>query len=50
MADLVEAGLLDLSAREHHVSSPRGRNEAIGGIAQCNGGFSNFIIGPLGTS
>jgi hypothetical protein len=50
MADLLEAGLLDLSALEHHVSSLEGVNEAIGGIAQRNGGLSNFIISPLGTS
>jgi threonine dehydrogenase-like Zn-dependent dehydrogenase len=49
-ADLIEAGLLDLSALEHHVSSLEGVDEIIGGIAQRNGGFSNFIISPLGTS
>jgi hypothetical protein len=47
MVDLAEAGLLSLSAREHHVSSPEGVNEAIGSIAQRNGGFG---ISPLGTS
>jgi hypothetical protein len=50
MADLVEAGLLSLGAREHDVSSLEGVNEAIGGIAQRNGGFGSFSISPLGTS
>ncbi len=50
MADLVEAGLLDLSALERHVSSVEGVNEAIGGIAHGDGGFRNFIVCPLGTS
>ena len=50
MVGLLEAGLLDLSALEHPRILLEGVNEAIGGIARCNGGFSNFIISPLGTS
>lgn len=49
MADMVEAGLLDLSALEHHVSPLEQVNDAISGIAHRNGGFSNFIINPLAT-
>jgi threonine dehydrogenase-like Zn-dependent dehydrogenase len=47
MADMVEAGLLDLSPLEHHAFPLDRVNEAIGGITQRNGGFSNFIISPL---
>lgn len=46
MADMAAAGTLDLSVFEH-VCYPLERiNEAIGGIAQRNGGFSNFVIQP----
>ena len=46
MADMAEAGTLDLSVFEH-VCTPLDRvNEAISGIAQRNGGFSNFVINP----
>lgn len=47
MADMVGAGLLDLSCLEHHVFPLEQVNDAISGIAQRNGGFSNFIISPL---
>ncbi|WP_199752780.1 hypothetical protein [Actinoplanes sp. ATCC 53533] len=47
MADMAGAGLLDLSALEHHVYPLAEINEAISGIAQRNGGFSNFIISPV---
>jgi hypothetical protein len=41
-----EAGTLDLSVFEH-VGTPLDRvAEAISGIAQRNGGFSNFVIHP----
>ncbi|WP_344389323.1 alcohol dehydrogenase catalytic domain-containing protein [Streptomyces vastus] len=50
MADLVEAGVIDLSALEHHAYPLEQVNEAISGIAQRNGGFSNFIISPTATS
>jgi alcohol dehydrogenase len=46
MADMAEAGTLDLSIFEH-VRTPLDQvNEAISGIAQRNGGFSNFVINP----
>jgi alcohol dehydrogenase len=46
MADMAEAGTLDLSVLEH-VCSPLDKvNEAISGIATRNGGFSNFVIQP----
>jgi threonine dehydrogenase-like Zn-dependent dehydrogenase len=47
MADLVEAGVLDLNPFEHHVFPLEQVNDANSGIAQRNGGFSNFIISPL---
>jgi threonine dehydrogenase-like Zn-dependent dehydrogenase len=50
MADMVEAGLLDLSALEHQVYPLEQINDAISGIAHRNGGFSNFIINPLATA
>jgi threonine dehydrogenase-like Zn-dependent dehydrogenase len=46
MADMAEAGILDLSVFEQ-VSYPLSNvNEAISGIASRNGGFSNFVIHP----
>ncbi|SEM43069.1 alcohol dehydrogenase [Variovorax sp. YR750] len=46
IADMAEAGTLDLSVFEH-VCHPLERvNEAISGIASRNGGFSNFVINP----
>jgi threonine dehydrogenase-like Zn-dependent dehydrogenase len=46
MADMAEAGTLDLSVFEH-VTYPLAQvNEAISVIAQRNGGFSNFVIKP----
>jgi len=47
MADMAGAGLLDLSALEHHVYPLEEINDAISGIAERNGGFSNFIISPV---
>ncbi|MCZ1002370.1 hypothetical protein O1M63_37065 [Streptomyces mirabilis] len=46
MADMAGAGLLDLSPLEHQVFPLEQVNDAIGGIAERNGGFSNFIISP----
>jgi alcohol dehydrogenase len=46
MADMAEAGTLDLSVLEHVCSPLDSVNEAISGIAQRNGGFSNFVIQP----
>lgn len=46
MADMAEAGTLDLSIFEH-VCYPLAKvNEAISGIARRNGGFSNYVINP----
>lgn len=46
LADMAEAGTLDLSVFEH-VACPLDRvNEAISGMAGRNGGFSNFVINP----
>jgi len=46
LAALAAAGILDLSVFEH-VRYPLPKiNEAISGIAQRNGGFSNFVIMP----
>jgi len=46
MADLVEAGKVDMSIFQHHVYPLDQVNEAIGGIENRNGGFSNFVIRP----
>jgi alcohol dehydrogenase len=46
IADMAQAGTLDLSVFEH-ISFPLDRiNEAISGIATRNGGFSNYVITP----
>jgi threonine dehydrogenase-like Zn-dependent dehydrogenase len=46
MADMAGAGVLDLSVFEH-VTFPLARvNEAINGIANRQGGFSNYVIHP----
>ncbi|HKT72676.1 MAG TPA: alcohol dehydrogenase catalytic domain-containing protein [Steroidobacteraceae bacterium] len=46
MADMVESGLVDLSVFEHVCCPLEAVNDAIGGIAERNGGFSNFVIQP----
>ncbi|RFP09291.1 alcohol dehydrogenase [Duganella sp. BJB488] len=46
MADLAEAGVVDLSVFEHHSFPLEKVNEAIGGIEHRSGGFSNFVICP----
>ena len=46
MASLAECGALDLSVFEHHRYPLLEVNDAISGIAQRNGGFSNFVIIP----
>lgn len=46
MADLVEAGKVEMSIFQHHVYPLEQVNEAIGGIENRNGGFSNFVIRP----
>lgn len=47
MAHLVATGLLDLGSLEHHVFPLEQVNDAIGGVVERNGGFSNFVISPL---
>jgi len=46
MAAMAAAGTLDLSALEHQVSPLSRVNEAIAGMEQRNGGFTNFVIDP----
>ena len=46
MADMVDAGSLDLSPLEHHVFALEDVNQAINSIGARHGGFSNFIIAP----
>lgn len=43
---LAAAGLLDLSVFEHHCYPLAEVNEAISGLPNRNGGFSNFVINP----
>jgi alcohol dehydrogenase len=51
MADLADAGILDLSHFEHRVFPLEQINEAIAGIAvRPSGGFTNFIISPTATA
>jgi D-arabinose 1-dehydrogenase-like Zn-dependent alcohol dehydrogenase len=50
MAEMAEGGLLDLSVLEHSVCALEDVNDAISGIAQRNGGFSNFIVSPVAGS
>ncbi len=46
MADMVEAGALDLSPFKHHVFALEDVNDAINHIGERHGGFSNFVIVP----
>jgi alcohol dehydrogenase len=46
MADLAQAGLLDLSVLEHKSFPLAQVNEAISGLEERNGGFSNFVVIP----
>ncbi|WP_193079066.1 alcohol dehydrogenase catalytic domain-containing protein [Brevibacterium aurantiacum] len=46
LADLVAAGALDLTPLEHTIYPLTKINEAISGVAERHGGFSNFIIDP----
>lgn len=46
MADLVQAGMVDMSVLEHHIFPLEKVNEGIGGISHRSGGFSNFVICP----
>ena len=46
MAAMAGAGTLDLSALEHRVSPLSEVNEALAGMDDRNGGFTNFVIDP----
>lgn len=46
MADFVEAGMVDMSVFEHRIFPLEKINDAIGGIENRSGGFSNFVICP----
>ena len=46
MADMAGAGILDLSVFEHKCFPLSEVNEAISGLEDRNGGFSNFVINP----
>jgi threonine dehydrogenase-like Zn-dependent dehydrogenase len=46
MADMVEAGSLDLSVLEHQVFALEDVNAAINHIGARHGGFSNFVVAP----
>jgi alcohol dehydrogenase len=46
MAAMAAAGTLDLSVLEHRVFPLTQVNEAIGGMDNRNGGFTNFVIDP----
>ena len=43
MAELARAGLLDMSVFEHHRFPLEEVNNAISGLADRNGGFSNYV-------
>jgi alcohol dehydrogenase len=46
MAELARIGLLDMSVFEHHRYPLEEVNQAISGLAERNGGFSNYVIVP----
>jgi D-arabinose 1-dehydrogenase-like Zn-dependent alcohol dehydrogenase len=46
MADMVEAGLVDLSVFEHQRFKLADINKALAGIEHRDGGFSNYVICP----
>jgi D-arabinose 1-dehydrogenase-like Zn-dependent alcohol dehydrogenase len=46
MAAMAGAGTLDLSVLEHRVSPLSKVNEVLAGMADRNGGFTNFVIDP----
>ena len=46
MAELARAGLLNLSVFEHTQYSLDNINEAISGLKERNGGFSNYVVVP----
>ena len=46
MAELARAGTLDLSVFEHHRFPLANVNDAIAGLKNRNGGFSNYVVMP----
>jgi alcohol dehydrogenase len=46
MADMVSAGTLDVSPLEHRIFPLSKVNEALTGMDNRNGGFTNFLIDP----
>jgi alcohol dehydrogenase len=46
MADMVKTGTLDLSYLEHRLFPLDSVNEAISGLKDRDGGFSNYIVTP----
>ena len=46
MAELARAGLLDMSVFEHRRFPLEEVNNAISGLSDRNGGFSNYVIVP----
>ena len=46
IAELARTGLLDMSVFEHHQYPLEDVNNAISGLAERNGGFSNYVIVP----
>jgi alcohol dehydrogenase len=46
MAAMAAAGTLNVSVLEHRVSPLRKVNEAIAGMAERDGGFTNFVVDP----
>ena len=46
MAEMARAGTLDLSVFTHHSFPLERVNEAISGLVNRNGGFSNYVITP----
>jgi alcohol dehydrogenase len=46
MADMVSAGTLDVSPLEHRTFPLSKINEALTGMDNRNGGFTNFLIDP----
>ncbi len=50
LAAMASAGTLDLSVLEHRVAPLSQINEAIAGMNERSGGFTNFVIDPTRTN
>ena len=46
MADMVEAGVLDLSPWQTHAYPLAGVNDALAAVKERPGGFTNIVIHP----